>query len=64
MATPTTQLNQTKADFMLQFLLNARLAGRSSDVDSDHERQMIVDAAGDLYDKVVAKCSVEVKEDD
>lgn len=51
-----TQINTVKRDFMLQYILNARLSGRSTDVGSQHERKQNVEAAEDLYNKTMEKC--------
>lgn len=58
------RIDHKKREFMLQFLLNARLSGRQTDVDSDQERQSIVNAASDLYEKALEKCTVSTKEND
>lgn len=52
-----TQINTVKRDFMLQYILNARLSGRSTDVGSQHERMQNVEAAEDLYNRTMAKCT-------
>ncbi|MNM23093.1 hypothetical protein D3C81_334840 [compost metagenome] len=58
------KLNAKKRDFILQFILNARLSGRQTDIDGESDRRQIVDAAGDLYDKAVEKSMHPVKDDD
>lgn len=45
-----------KQTFMLQFILNARLSGRSQDVDGENYRKKIVDCAEDLWNKVGDRC--------
>lgn len=45
-----------KRTFMLQFILNARRSGRDRDINSERDRNEIVDAAEDLWNKVNEKC--------
>lgn len=65
MATSNTQVNPTKRDFMLQYILNARLSGRGQDIGSDgvRGRREIVDAAADLYELTVKKCEEPITEE-
>lgn len=58
----STKINTTKRDFMLQFILNARLSGRQVDNDSERERDSIVKVAEELYDKTLAKCTEPAQE--
>ncbi len=44
-----------KREFMLQYILNARLSGRASDVGSVRERMEHIEAASDLYDRAIDK---------
>lgn len=50
-------VNEDKKKFMLQFILNARRAGRVVDTDGEYHRKSIVDAASDLYDRTVEACT-------
>jgi hypothetical protein len=63
-ATPT-QINPSKRDFMLQFILNARLSGRGQDIGSGGERgrREIVEAAEDLYNLTMKKCEEPIPEE-
>lgn len=53
---PADEINAVKRDFMLQYILNSRLSGRSTDIDSIGEREKLVRAAGDLYDRTIEAC--------
>jgi hypothetical protein len=57
-------MNTKKRDFVLQFILNARLSGRVVDTDGDYQREQIVKAAGDLYDRTTELCKEVVKEEE
>ncbi|MNN87373.1 hypothetical protein D3C81_2049190 [compost metagenome] len=65
MAALTTQLNHAKVDFMLQFILNARLSGRSQDIGSGGERcrRELVEAAEDLYNQTMKKCEEPISQE-
>ena len=52
------EVEEKRMAFMLQYILNARLSGRSADTDSTHERSQLVNAANDLYDQVMHKCTI------
>lgn len=53
------EVNVAKRDFMLQYILNARLSGRAMDIDSDTERGKLVRCASDLYDRTMGICAPE-----
>lgn len=53
------EVNAHKQKFMLDYILNARLNGRTQDLGSSYNRREIVEAADDLYEKVYAACKVK-----
>lgn len=54
----TVEVEEKRMEFMLQYILNARLSGRSQDIDGTHARGQLVTAANDLFDQVVLKCTL------
>ncbi len=52
------EIEEKRMEFMLQYILNARLSGRSQDIDGTHARGQLVTAANDLFDQVVLKCTL------
>lgn len=53
--------NQQKVDFMLDYVIASRQSGREQDLGKrfDFERNELVDAAEELYNKVMARCVIE-----
>lgn len=50
-------VDSKKRDFILQYILNARLSGRSRDVGSVRDQKEIIETAESLYDQVTEVCT-------
>lgn len=58
----TVEVEEKRMEFMLQYILNARLSGRTQDIGSTHARGQLVTAADDLFDQVMLKCTIVSEE--
>lgn len=52
----TTITDERRLDFVLQYILNARRSGRSTDHDGEFARADLVKVANSLYDKALESC--------